>query len=60
VRTVEGLQGVMDHVPGVENGAVDIEEDHEIVIGAAAPHPLVVIGQSLHPRGHVLFFVSFA
>ena len=42
-------QHVADHVPEVEDRAVDVEDDQEPIVRVALPKPGVVVGKATHP-----------
>jgi hypothetical protein len=52
VGPVERQQHVTDHVPHVQDRAVDVEDDQQLILGILAAEAAVVGGEPPHPVAH--------
>jgi hypothetical protein len=52
VGPVERQQHLTDHVPHVQDRAVDVEDDQQLILGILAAEAAVVGGEPLHPVAH--------
>jgi hypothetical protein len=52
VGPVERQQHVTDHVPHVQDRAVDVEDDQQLILGISAAEAAVVRGEPPHPVAH--------
>jgi hypothetical protein len=52
VGPVEQQQHLTDHVPHVQDRAVDVEDDQQLILGILAAEASVVGGEPPHPAAH--------
>ena len=52
VGPVERQQHVPDHVPHIQDRAVDVEDDQQLIIGILPADAVVVGGEAPHPVAH--------
>ena len=45
-------QHAADHVAHVQDGPIDVEDDHQRVVRMALPHGRVLLGEGSHPIVH--------